>query len=140
LANVRNEERPLSPHLSAYKWGPHMSVSIIHRATGTGIALIGTLLFLWWLVALASGEATYGQFFGVFTTKMGALSWLGYVIAVPLTWAIFQHMGSGIRHLFLDQGANFELKSNKTTALLTFLFSVVATAGFWFVIWEKSNG
>ena len=27
-------ERPLSPHLTIWKWGPHMLVSILHRATG----------------------------------------------------------------------------------------------------------
>ena len=140
MANVRNAERPLSPHLFAYKWGPHMAVSIIHRATGSGLATVGTLLFVWWLIALASGEAAYGQFVGTFTTATGTLNWLGYVIGVPLTWAMFQHMGSGVRHFFLDQGANFELGANKMTAILTFLFSLTATVGFWFLIVEKNFG
>ncbi|WP_438821293.1 succinate dehydrogenase, cytochrome b556 subunit, partial [Bacillus thuringiensis] len=26
--------RPLSPHLTIRRWGPHMVVSILHRATG----------------------------------------------------------------------------------------------------------
>ena len=26
--------RPLSPHLQIWKWGPHMLVSILHRITG----------------------------------------------------------------------------------------------------------
>ena len=131
MANPRNEERPLSPHLTAYKWGPHMAVSIIHRATGSGMALIGSLLFVWWLVALAGGAGAYGAFLDVFTLQSGKLSWVGYLFGIGFTLVFFQHMGSGVRHLFMDQGANFELGANKTSALLTFAFSIAATALFW---------
>lgn len=140
MANARNEERPLSPHLSVYKWGPHMTVSIVHRATGDGMALVGSLLLVWWLVAAASGEAVYAEFVDVFTYQSGALNALGYIFGVGLSLAFFQHMASGIRHLFMDQGANFELGGNKRTALLTFAFSVVATIAFWVVLLEKTNG
>lgn len=34
-------KRPLSPHITAYKWGPHMIVSILHRATGTALTVAG---------------------------------------------------------------------------------------------------
>lgn len=140
MANVRNEARPLSPHLSIWKWGPGMATSIIHRATGTGMAIVGTILFVWWLVALASGAETYDAFIDLFTYKSGALNAAGWVFGVGLSWAFFQHMASGVRHLFLDQGANFELKGNKTSAYLTFIFSAAATAGFWVFLLEKSNG
>ena len=51
-----NRTRPLSPHLTIWRWGPHMAVSILHRATGSGMATVGAILLVWWLVALASGE------------------------------------------------------------------------------------
>jgi succinate dehydrogenase / fumarate reductase, cytochrome b subunit len=139
LANVRNKERPLSPHLGIWKWGPGMLVSIVHRATGSGMATVGAALLVWWLVALASGEKAYARFIDVFTKESGHLNIVGYVIGIGLTFALFQHMASGVRHFFLDVGANFELKSNKTSATLTFLFSIVATIGFWFVILEKMS-
>lgn len=140
MAKDPNPSRPISPHLTAYKWGPHMAVSIIHRATGTGVAVLGTILFVAWLVALAKGGTDYDQFVGLFTLESGALNLVGYLVGVPLTWAIFQHMGSGVRHLFMDEGANFELGGNKATAIATFAFSILATAGFWLVILEKTNG
>lgn len=140
MANVRNEERPLSPHLSAYKWGPHMTVSIIHRTTGTAMAVVGSLIFVWWLASLASGESLYASFLDVFTVKSGALSWLGYLFGVGFTLVLFQHMASGVRHLFMDEGANFALGANKNTALITFLFALTATVAFWLVILEKLNG
>lgn len=140
MANVRNTARPLSPHLSIWKWGPAMTVSILHRVTGGGLATVGTMLFTWWLVALASGPAAYGVFVDVFTLKSGQLNILGWIVGIGVTLAFFQHMATGVRHLFLDQGANFELKSNKNTALFTMVFSVLATALFWLVIVEKSFG
>jgi succinate dehydrogenase / fumarate reductase cytochrome b subunit len=47
---------------------------------------------------------------------------------------------SGVRHLFLDAGANFELGANKRTALATFVVAIVLTAAFWVFLLEKSNG
>ncbi|RYD48567.1 MAG: succinate dehydrogenase, cytochrome b556 subunit [Sphingomonadales bacterium] len=140
MANARNEARPLSPHLSIWKWGPGMAVSIVHRATGSGMATVGTILFVWWLTALASGPAAYAAFIDLFTLNSGKLNVAGWIFGVGLTLAFFQHMASGVRHLFLDQGANFELKGNKTSAIATFVISVVATAAFWVWILEKSNG
>jgi succinate dehydrogenase / fumarate reductase cytochrome b subunit len=51
----RNPARPMSPHLTVWKWGPHMLVSILHRVTGAGLAVVGCAILAWWLVALASG-------------------------------------------------------------------------------------
>ena len=33
--------RPLSPHLQIWKWGPHMLTSILHRVSGNGMAFVG---------------------------------------------------------------------------------------------------
>ena len=140
MANPHNPARPTSPHLGVYKWGPAMSVSIIHRATGTAMATVGVLLFVWWLAALASGAGVYAQFVDLFTLKSGALSWVGYLLGIGFTWAFFQHLASGVRHLFLDQGHGYELGANKNSALFTFGFSVVATLGFWYILVEKLNG
>lgn len=117
-----------------------MAVSIVHRVMGSGMATVGTVLFVWWLAALAQGPAAYAAFLDLFTYKSGALNAAGYVFGVGLTLAFFQHMASGVRHLFLDAGANFELGANKRSALATFVFSIVATAAFWAFLVEKMNG
>ncbi len=127
----RNPARPLSPHLQIYKWGPHMLVSILHRATGSGMATVGTGLLVWWLAAIAGGAESYATFVDVFTTDAGALNILGYVIGIGLTLSLFQHMMSGIRHLVMDTGAGFELKRNKMGALATMVASVALTIVFW---------
>jgi succinate dehydrogenase / fumarate reductase cytochrome b subunit len=51
---------------------------------------------------------------------------------VGVTWSFFQHLLTGIRHLVMDSGAAFELGINKTSAILTFVGSVVLTAALWF--------
>ncbi len=123
--------RPISPHLSHYKWGPAMASSIMHRIAGDGLAIVGTLLLLWWLGALATSEDAYA----LFLTCMG--SWPGKVVLIGLTWAVFSHATTGIRHLVLDTGAGFELKANRMWATVTLILPVVLTAGFWLFIFSK---
>jgi succinate dehydrogenase / fumarate reductase cytochrome b subunit len=124
----RNPSRPLSPHLTIWKWGPHMLVSILNRITGAGVATVGAVVLVWWLVAAATGAEAYRTFID------WATSWIGIVIGVGLSWAFFQHTLAGLRHLVMDIGAGFELRSNKMWANVTMLGAIALTALFWFVI------
>lgn len=119
------KSRPMSPHLTVWRWGPHMLVSILHRITGAGLSIVGLALLTWWLVAISGGADAYAAFTGF------AGSWFGLVILVGLTWAFFQHLLSGIRHLAMDSGAAFELDTNKRFAILTIVGSVLLTAALW---------
>lgn len=121
-------QRPLSPHLTIWKWGPHMAVSILHRITGTGLTLIGLAVLTWWLAAIAGGEVAYERF-----TKFAG-HWAGTVILVGLTWAFWQHLFSGLRHLVLDTGAGYELKINRFWSVMTFVGAVLATALTWAIL------
>lgn len=117
-----------------------MLVSILHRVTGSGMATMGALLLVWWFAAAAAGETAYAAFVDVFTTDAGNLNLIGYVIGIGLTWSFFQHMANGIRHLFLDIGAGFELRRNKISAIATIVFSVLATAAFWgFIVMGRGS-
>ena len=108
-----------------------MLVSILHRATGDGMATVGTVLFVWWLAALAGGEQSYATFVDTFTLESGGLNILGWIVGVGLTLALFQHMMTGIRHFFLDAGAGYELRGNKRWALVTMVAAVLLTALYW---------
>lgn len=114
-----------------------MLVSILHRATGDGMATIGTLLLVWWLAALAGGAQSYAFFADVFTRDNGALNPIGWVVGVALSWAFFQHMSSGIRHLLMDTGAAFELRVNRLAAILTMVSSTLLTIVFWLYLGMK---
>ena len=120
--------RPLSPHLTIWKWGPHMLVSILHRITGGALAVVGLAVLAWWLSAIAAGDEEYAQFTGL------AGHWAGIVVLIGLTWAWFQHLLSGIRHLFTDAGRALEISVNKRAAVATIVGSVILTAALWIYI------
>ena len=121
----RNPSRPLSPHLSVWKWGPHMLVSILHRVTGGGLSTVGAIALVWWLTAAATGAEAYATFTDL------ADDWYGVIIGIGLSWALFQHTLSGIRHLVMDIGAGFEISKNKFWANMTMVGALVLTALFW---------
>jgi succinate dehydrogenase / fumarate reductase cytochrome b subunit len=125
---AEHRARPLSPHLSVWRWGPGMAVSILHRVTGGALTVVGLAVLAWWLLALAGSSSAYADF-----TKV-ATSWFGLFVLIGLTWAYFQHLLSGIRHLFMDTGEAFELKINKTSAMATIIGSLLLTAVLWFYI------
>ncbi len=125
-------QRPLSPHLQIWRWGPHMFVSILHRATGDGMALVGLALLVWWLGALASGPEAYATFTELMTTPVG------YVVLVGLSWAFFTHMMSGLRHFVLDIGAGYELDTNRMWSIASPVIAVLLTGAFWvFLLFPK---
>ena len=121
-------QRPLSPHLTIWKWGPHMLVSILHRVTGSGLTVVGLAALTWWLAAIAGGEVAYDRF-----TKV-ASHWAGTVVLIGLTWAFWQHLFSGLRHLLLDTGAGYELKINRFWSVMTIVGSLFATVLTWAIV------
>jgi succinate dehydrogenase / fumarate reductase, cytochrome b subunit len=131
---AQNPNRPVSPHLGIYKWGPHMAISIFHRATGFVLATAGILTVLWWIYSIASGAEAYASFQSYVvsagdeaTAFQTASNWFFRLLGLAVTWSFFQHFFSGIRHLLMDLGAGFELNTNKTWSMLVFIASVTAT-------------
>jgi succinate dehydrogenase / fumarate reductase cytochrome b subunit len=118
----------LSPHLTIWKWRVHMAVSILNRVTGHALAFGAVMIFAWWLAALASGP-DYFRFF-----QSIVVSPFGVAVGIGLTWAMFQHMGAGIRHFIMDAGEGYDLVTSRRTAWATIIFAVVATVLLWGVI------
>ena len=127
---TRNPDRPLSPHLTIWKWGPGMLVSILHRLTGGALAVAGLALLTWWLWALAAGAAEYEKFVAYILSEPAGIP-LMLIVLVGLTWAFWQHLLSGIRHLVMDTGAGFELRINRLFAVLTIAGALFLTALTW---------
>ena len=93
------------------------------------MAMGAVVLFLWWLIAAATGPEAYLTFMAV------AHGWFGILVGVGFTWTFFQHMCSGIRHLVMDTGQGFELPTSRLTATATFVFSVLLTVLTWATIY-----
>lgn len=121
-AGTRN--RPLSPHLQIWRWGPGMLSSILHRATGIA-ASVGILVMLWWLGALVAGPVAYAKFVDL------ADSPLGILVLVGISYSVIAHAVTGIRHFVLDTGAGYELEQNKRWANISTALGVILTAVFW---------
>ncbi|WP_239806268.1 succinate dehydrogenase, cytochrome b556 subunit [Croceicoccus hydrothermalis] len=120
--------RPLSPHLSIWKWGPAMAVSILHRVSGNAMATVGLLILLWMVGAIAAGPDAYADFAAV----MG--SWIGIIVLIGISWSFFNHMSSGIRHLVLDVGAGYEVDRNNRWSTISILTGILLTVAFWAVV------
>jgi succinate dehydrogenase / fumarate reductase cytochrome b subunit len=99
---MKTQDRPLSPHLQIYRWQWTMLYSILHRMTGVGLS-VGTLLLVWWVLALATGPEAFATVQGFIGSIVGQLLLFGW------TWALMYHLGNGIRHLVWDTGHGFDL-------------------------------
>lgn len=119
-----SRNRPLSPHLQIWRWGPGMLSSILHRVSGVG-ATVGIFVALWWLGALVSGADAYATF------AKHASAWYGILVLVGVSWAVIAHTITGIRHFVLDIGAGYELTRNNFWATVCTLLGFVLTAAFW---------
>ena len=127
------ENRPLSPHLQIYRPQLTSVLSILHRLTG--IALVaGTLLLVWWLVAVAAGPAA-------FETVQGFIgSWFGRALLLGWSYALFYHLANGIRHLAWDAGWGFELKTVYLTGWMVIWASVALTLLAWILGYSMRGG
>lgn len=122
-----NYQRPLSPFMM-YRWQYTNTLSILHRVTGCALSL-GLLLFVYWLVAAASGpeEYAYAQHV-VFAHPITRVELVGF------TFAFFYHLMNGVRHLVWDAGHGFEKKQARLSGWVAFLGAIVLTALLWFLL------
>jgi succinate dehydrogenase / fumarate reductase, cytochrome b subunit len=56
--SIRPIARPKSPHLQVYRPTLTMTMSIAHRLTAAAL-YFGTVLFVWWLMAISAGHGAY---------------------------------------------------------------------------------
>ena len=118
--------RPLSPHLSVYRWPITMTLSILHRVTGVGLS-VGLVVLAAWLMQAAAGPEQYQYFRSTMAAPIGKLLLIGW------TFAFFLHMGNGIHHLVWDTGTGFEIRHANASAWAVLIFSLLLTAAFWAV-------
>jgi succinate dehydrogenase / fumarate reductase cytochrome b subunit len=115
--------RPLSPFM-LYRWQYSNTLSILHRVTGIALS-VGMLLFVYWLVAAASGAQTYETALNVFAHPLTRIALIAF------SFAFFYHLFNGVRHLVWDAGYGFEKKTARKSGWIAFLGAIAATALFW---------
>ena len=119
-------KRPLSPHIQIYRWHVSSLVSISHRITGI-INIIAITLICLWVSLIFISEKNYEIINILLSSKIGKFIILG------LTWSFSFQILSEIRHLIMDLGYGFELKTSKITGLLVMFGSLILTVIFYII-------
>ena len=119
-------KKPLSPHIQIYSWHISSLVSISHRITG--IINIIAITFICLLASLlVFGESKF-EFINLLLSSL-----IGKFIVLGLTWSFSFQALSEIRHLIMDLGYGFELKTSKITGLIVIFGSIVLTISFYLI-------
>ncbi len=124
---IRPEDRPVSPHLSIWRWHVTMASSIFHRLSGIALyaAAIG---FSVWLMAVAAGPEAYAPLGALLTAPIGQ----GALYLIVAAFAF--HLANGIRHLVFDTGAGMKPSDAEASAWFAILFAIVAPLGLWLLL------
>ena len=114
-------ERPLSPHLSVYKWQIPMALSIVHRGTGVFLSL-AALLFSCWLLSIAVGPQAYLEL------QKHIFAWYGQLLMLGTIFSFYYHLCNGLRHLFWDIGLGLDIRQAYRSAYAVIAASLILTA------------
>lgn len=101
-----------------------MTLSILHRITGVGLA-VGFLVLAAWMLAAAAGADEYKAF----ATTMSSLP--GRLLLAGWSFAFFFHLANGVRHFFWDAGYGFEKHQANASAWVVIVLTVVMTLAYW---------
>ena len=115
-----NNNRPISPHLQAYKLPLTGIISITHRMTGVLLS-VGLVAFVYIVSAIAGGATDYADMQAFINVWIIKLIYWGFV------YALFFHLCHGVRHLIWDAGRSFDTKTLHSYALVELVASVTLT-------------
>ena len=117
---------PLSPHIQVYRWQISSLVSISHRITGI-INIIAITIICLWISLIFLSESKYE------TINLLLSSPIGKFIILGITWSFSFQILSEIRHLIMDLGYGFELRTTKISGLIVIFGSVILTIIFFII-------
>ncbi len=122
--------RPLSPHLSIYRFHSSMALSILHRIAG--VAMTGALvLFIVWLAAAAYDADLFETFTALLKTPFGM------VVLALASFVFYFKFAAGMRHLWWDTGRGFAITSIDKSSVLVILFTLIMTGLTWGFVYAQ---
>jgi succinate dehydrogenase / fumarate reductase cytochrome b subunit len=124
--------RPLSPHLSVYRWQITNTLSILHRLTGFGLAL-GLFPFTAWLWGAAYNPDLFNWMHHAFATIPGEICLFGW------TLAFYYHLANGMRHLNWDTGRGLEIHEATDSGRVVVAFALAMTVLTWAIVARKAG-
>ncbi|MBL4855030.1 MAG: succinate dehydrogenase, cytochrome b556 subunit [Robiginitomaculum sp.] len=133
MAKGWTDKRPMSPHISVWKWHPTMLSSILHRATGV-VLYFGLLKLALVLAFLAAGPEWFGKVEPLVYSPFGAF------VFFAMAGILIYHFLNGIRHLVWDIGAGFDAKFANTMSVVIIIISALAAiAVTWYMVGDMPD-
>ncbi|MCC7326309.1 MAG: succinate dehydrogenase, cytochrome b556 subunit [Burkholderiales bacterium] len=111
--------RPVYLNLLAIRQPLPAVVSILHRASGALLFLIGIPLLLWTV------ERTLGTAEAWAAMRMTLGHPLAKLVLLLLAWAYLHHLLAGVRHLAMDLHWGMDLASARRSAAVVFVLALV---------------
>ncbi|XP_034039629.1 succinate dehydrogenase cytochrome b560 subunit, mitochondrial [Thalassophryne amazonica] len=120
--------RPVSPHITIYKWSFPMAMSIAHRISGVGLSGAISTFALTSLV-LPGSYPHYLNLIHSLSLGPCIISLVKFGIALPLSY----HTYNGVRHLCWDVGKGFRIPEVYGTGYMVVALSVITSTALTFL-------
>ena len=124
--------RPLSPHLSVYKFKYTLLSSILNRFTGVALS-VGLIALTYWLLSIAASARAQAQAQALLGTPLLKL----FLAAMVISFCY--HLVAGIRHLVWDTGRGLERATSQRSAWAVGVVSILLMLliGYW--LWHGGH-
>lgn len=115
--------RPMSPHITIYKFPLPAMLSITHRGTGMALTAYMAALGIGGLV-LPHDLSYYVDVIQAWQLSSGTITAAKFVLSYPFTF----HLVNGIRHLAWDTGRGLKMKDVYASGYATLGIAAIAAA------------
>ncbi len=96
-------------------------MSIMHRATGVLLGLVGAPLLIYWIIAVSLGPAALDTLYAI----LGSLP--GKLVSLLLIFSLSYHFFNGIRHLIWDTGHLLQIDHAYRAGWVVLAVTLIAT-------------
>ncbi len=121
--------RPVYLNLFAIRMPLPAVVSILHRASGALLFVIGIPLLLCVVQRAIASPESWAQMRAALDAPFAKL------VAIALAWAFIHHLLAGIRHLLMDAHIGVELPAARQVAAVTLVLAIVLTLAIAVRLW-----
>lgn len=123
------KSRPVYLNLFAIRLPLPAFVSILHRATGALLFLVGIPVLLWVVQRALKSPEAWAQARAALGTPFAKL------VLVVIAWAYLHHFLAGIRHLVMDLHIGMDLPSARKSAAVVLVLAIVLALGVAVALW-----
>ncbi|XP_061110920.1 succinate dehydrogenase cytochrome b560 subunit, mitochondrial isoform X2 [Conger conger] len=113
--------RPMSPHITVYRWSIPMVMSITHRGTGVGLSG-GISLFALAALVLPGDYTSHLELVNSLSLGPALITSAKFILAFPVMY----HTCNGIRHLVWDLGKGFKIPEVYRSGYMVVVLSLLS--------------